>query len=138
RVMLGVQLLEPLARHVRVDLCGRKIAVPEQHLHHAQVRAVIEQVRGEGVPEGMRGELLGDPGLARVALDDVPEGLARHASATTRREEVVRLALVQDLATGAAAEFLERTHRLLAEWDEPLAIALAENADYALIQVDLP
>ena len=47
-------LLEPLARNVRVDLRGREIAVPEQHLHHTQVRAVIQQVGGEGVPQGLR------------------------------------------------------------------------------------
>jgi hypothetical protein len=27
-----------------VDLRGRKVAVSEQHLYHAQVRAVVEQV----------------------------------------------------------------------------------------------
>src|SRR5580704_10305288 len=54
RMVLGVQFLETLARDVRVDLRGRQVAVPEQHLHHAQVRAMVEQVRGEGVPQGVR------------------------------------------------------------------------------------
>src|SRR6516164_2452385 len=137
-MMRGVQLLEPLARHVCVDLRGGKIAVAKQHLHDAQVRAVIQQVRGEGVPQSVRRELLGDAGLARVALDDVPERLAGHAIAATRRKEVISLALEQDLAARATAEFLEGTHRLLAEGDEPLAVALAEDADYALVEVDLP
>src|SRR5204862_8255504 len=70
--------------------------------------------------------------------DDVPESLARHAITAAGGKQVVGLALEQDLAAGAAVEVLERAHRLLAERNEPLAIALAENADDALVQVDLP
>src|SRR5690349_9333414 len=135
--MLGVQLLEPLACHVRVDLRRREIAVPKEHLHHAQVGAMVEQVRSEGVSQRVRREFLGNTGLAGVALDDVPESLTRHAIPAARREEIVRLALEQDLAARTAAELLERAHRFLAERNEPLAIALAENADHALIEVDL-
>jgi hypothetical protein len=40
-VMLRVQLLESLARYLCIDLCGREIDVPEQHLHHAQIGTVI-------------------------------------------------------------------------------------------------
>ena len=54
RMMLRVQFLQALAGHVRIDLGGRQIAVTEQHLHHAQVGAVIEQVRGERMPQRMR------------------------------------------------------------------------------------
>ena len=53
-VVLRVQLLEPFARHVRVDLRGRYVGVPEQQLHYAQIRAVIEQVGREGVPHRVR------------------------------------------------------------------------------------
>src|SRR5262245_35397164 len=42
RVVLRVELLHALPRHVRVDLGGREVAVPEQHLHDAQVRAVVQ------------------------------------------------------------------------------------------------
>ena len=109
----------------------------EEHLHHAQVGAVIQEVGRKGVAQRVRGELLGDPGLARVALDDVPEGLARHAIATARGEEVVGLALEQDLPARTPAEFLERPHRLFTERNEPLAIALAEDADDALVDIEL-
>jgi hypothetical protein len=40
---------------VRVDLRGREVAVPEQHLHHAQLGAMFEQMGGEGVAQ-VRGE----------------------------------------------------------------------------------
>ena len=41
-----------------VDLGGREVSVPEQFLNDAQVGAVIEQVGGEGVAEGVGGDLM--------------------------------------------------------------------------------
>src|SRR5882724_8543907 len=95
RVMLTVQLFQTLTSHVRVNLGRRQITVTQQHLHDAQVGAMIEQMRGERVPQSMRRKLFGDIGLAGVALDDVPESLARHAIATSRGEQTVSLALEQ-------------------------------------------
>jgi hypothetical protein len=43
RVVLRMQLLQALARHMGVDLRRRQVAVAEQHLHHAQVRTVVQQ-----------------------------------------------------------------------------------------------
>ena len=135
--MLRVQVFQSLARDVRVDLRGRQVAVSEQHLHHPQVGAVIEQVGRKGMAQGVRRQLFADAGLARVALDDVPEGLARHAITAARGKQVIGLAFEQDLTARAPVEFPDRAHRLLAERNESLAIALAENADNALVQVDL-
>ena len=47
--MLRVELLQALARDVRVDRRRGDVGVPEQKLHHAQIGAVVEQMRGEGV-----------------------------------------------------------------------------------------
>src|SRR5580704_13715360 len=44
RMMLRVQIFQAFARDVRVDLRGGQIAVAEEHLHHAQIRAVVQQV----------------------------------------------------------------------------------------------
>src|SRR5215469_17516591 len=137
RMMLRMQLFEPLARDVRVDLCGREVAVTEQHLDYAQIGAVVQQMGREGVAQRVRRELLGDASLARIAFDDVPEGLPRHAIAAPRREQVIGLSLEQDLAARTATEFLEGAHRLLAERDEAFPIALAEDTDHPLVEVDL-
>ncbi len=48
-MMLRVYRLQPRLRDMGINLRGRKAAVTEQHLHSAQVRAVIEQMRGESV-----------------------------------------------------------------------------------------
>ena len=48
-MMHTMQLFQPLPRHMRINLRGRNIRMTEQHLHYAQICAVIEQMRGEGV-----------------------------------------------------------------------------------------
>src|SRR6185369_18012550 len=92
---------------------------------------------GKRVPQSMRRELFGDSRFARVALDDVPERLARHAIATPCREQIISLALQQDLAARAIGKFGQPAHRLLAQGNQPLAVALAEYANDTLIDVDL-
>ena len=53
-MMFSVQLLQPLARDVRVDLRGGNVRVPEQQLHHPQIGTVVDEMRREGVPQRMR------------------------------------------------------------------------------------
>src|SRR5579862_5209077 len=136
-VMLTVQLFQALTSYVGVDLCRGQITVPQQHLHDAQVRAMVEQMRGKRMPQSMRRKLFGDSGLTRVPLDDVPERLARHAITTPRGEQIVSLALQQDLAARAIGKLSQPAHRLLAQGNQPLAVSLAEYANHALIDVDL-
>ena len=49
-----MQITQTLARHVRVDLRCRQIAMAQQHLHHAQISAMVEQMRCKGMAHGMR------------------------------------------------------------------------------------
>ena len=53
-MVLRVKLLQPLARDVRVDRRRRDVGVAEQELHDAQVRAVIQEMRRERVPQHVR------------------------------------------------------------------------------------
>src|SRR5487761_582068 len=94
-------------------------------------------MRRERVAQRVRREVLGDSSLARTALDDVPERLARHAIAAPGRKQKVGLALEQDLPAGPMLEVRQPAHRLLPEGNQPLAIALAEDADHALVEIDL-
>src|ERR1041385_863700 len=59
---------EPRLEHVRVDLRGRQIGVPEHQLDRAQVGAVLEQVRGERVAQDVRAQAPRQPRLTAVAL----------------------------------------------------------------------
>src|SRR5215216_4782241 len=59
-----------------VERGGLERGVPEQHLDHANVDVLLQQMRGEAVPERVRGHVLGDPGLLRGRMEG-PVELAR-------------------------------------------------------------
>ena len=48
-MMLGMELLQPFARHMGVDLRGGNVGMAQQQLYHAQISAVVEQVGGKSV-----------------------------------------------------------------------------------------
>ena len=62
---LCVDLTQLLDGHHRVDLRGRHGGVAEQLLDHADIGAPLEQVRGEGVSEGVRRDVPGQTGAFR-------------------------------------------------------------------------
>ena len=51
--MRSIQGMQPLTRHVGVDLCCREAAVPQQHLDRTQIGVVIDQVCCEGMSQGV-------------------------------------------------------------------------------------
>ena len=55
---------------VGVDLGGGDVGVAEHGLDGADVGAVHEEVGGEAVAEGVRGDVFGDVGEFGVFLDD--------------------------------------------------------------------
>ena len=59
RVRLEVDVLQPLAREVRVQLGGRHVGVAEHLLHRAQVAAAGEQVGRERVAQRVRAHAVG-------------------------------------------------------------------------------
>ena len=54
RMMLAMQLLQSGVRDVRVDLRRCDVAVAEQHLDDPEIRAMIEQMRRERMPQRVR------------------------------------------------------------------------------------
>ncbi len=109
----------------------------QQHLNHTQIRAVIQQMRRKGMAQGMRRQFFLDAGLFGITFDDVPKRLARHAIAAARGKQIVRLAFQQDLNARALHELLQPLHGLLAQRNQALAVAFADNAHHTLIQVHL-
>ena len=68
----SVDLAYPLARQVRVQLCGGDAGMPEQLLHHAQVGPAFQQVRGETMPQRVRSHMAPKSRPLGGALDDAP------------------------------------------------------------------
>ena len=48
-VVFGMQILQASPGNMGVDLGCGKVTVTKQHLHHPQVRAMVQQMRGERV-----------------------------------------------------------------------------------------
>src|SRR5258705_7602511 len=67
----------PLLQHVGVNLRRRQIGVAEHHLDGAEIRAALEQVRRERMPQHVRAERPSEAGAAPVRLQDLPEADAR-------------------------------------------------------------
>jgi len=98
---------------MRINLCRRQIAVTEQHLHDAQISAIVQQVRGKRVTQRVRRQLTRNFCLLRVALDDVPESLASHAVTTTGRKQVFGLSFEQDFDTRTGKKFTQPVLRFI-------------------------
>lgn len=53
-MMFSMELFQPLARNVGIDLRGRNVGVAQQHLYDAQIGAMVEKMRSERVAQHMR------------------------------------------------------------------------------------
>ena len=92
---------------MRVDLRGGHAGVPKQSLHGAHVRATLNQVRGEGMAQGVRMEWFGDAGPFPGCFDDFPYRLPRDALATFVEKQCASLGNL-----GAGAPFQLATPRI--------------------------
>ncbi|MEY2721761.1 MAG: hypothetical protein RL597_1206 [Pseudomonadota bacterium] len=135
--MLGVQALHALAGDVGIDLSRRQIGVTQEHLHHAQISAVIEQMRGEGVTQGMRRQRFVDPSRLCVSLDEIPKGLARHRLTAASRKPVVRATPAENFFSRATFETPQPVDSLGTERNETLAITLTHHSNHTLIEIHL-
>src|SRR6478609_2241366 len=59
RMRAGIDFQQPLGIDAGIDLRGRERGVAEQFLDRAQVAAARQQMRGEGMPQRVRGRALG-------------------------------------------------------------------------------
>lgn len=63
----------------RLDVCVNFSrvygGVSEEELHRPQICAALEQMRGEGMPEGVRGDAATNACVLGVALDQLPYSL---------------------------------------------------------------
>ena len=51
---------------MRVNLRGGDGRVAEEGLHRADIRAVLQEIRGKGMAQGMRGDLFDNPGKQAI------------------------------------------------------------------------
>ena len=63
--------LEPIARHVGVDLSGGNIGMAQEHLDGPQVSTVVEQMRGKGMTKASSSPYLRPGGLCQPVLSAI-------------------------------------------------------------------
>src|SRR2546423_5646945 len=86
-----VDLTQPVDRHTGVDLGGRGRTVTEQLLHGADVGAAVEQVGGEGMTQGVRGDAAAQAGAFGDRDQYGPCALAGQAAAGGVEEQGPRV-----------------------------------------------
>ncbi|MNZ78511.1 hypothetical protein D3C78_970880 [compost metagenome] len=111
--------------------------MPQQHLHHPQIGAVVEQMGGEGVAQGVGGELSPDPRPLGIELDAMPEGLAGHHPGLLGGEDHVRAGAPQQQGAGLPVVTLQPVDRLLPHGHQSLLVALAHHPHQPLAQADM-
>ena len=79
---------------MRIDLRRSNIGMPEHFLNDPQIAAIIQQVRGKTVAECVRLDILGEPGNARMFLDQMPDGFRAQAPAARREKNLGLRAIV--------------------------------------------
>ena len=86
-MMPAVHLAQAHRGHVRVDLGGGDLGVPEQRLHDAQVGAARQEVRRERMAEHVREDARAETRGERTPPDDLPDRLARQGAAAAADED---------------------------------------------------
>ena len=139
-VVLEDFLAQRLAVDVRINLGGSDFLVPQHRLDGAEVGPALEEVRREGVAEGVRADGLVDTRERGLLLDDGENHDAGESRAATVEEKVVLVAGLggDGLAVGQVeADFAEGG---LGDGDEALLAALAPDADklFPAVNVAVP
>src|SRR3989442_4903394 len=136
--MVGlVQRPQIVAVDVRVELRGREVRVAQHFLHGAKVRAALEQVRRERVPEGVRRSPLRQPGGAGRSLDDAPRAPPRRGRAVAVETPKPASLPFAEAWEDLAAVQRHRPERPPAHRHDALLRALPEHAGEPILVQDV-
>ena len=127
RMRLAVHLAQPFNTHMSVYLGSRQALVSEHLLHNADIRAVIDQMRCEGMPERMRADLLRNSGFSHVLFYyHCNSALGNPASAKINQQGVCRIGIILISPDILQRQILgEGLHRPSAEVYDPVLAALS-------------
>ena len=86
----AVDVSEAHGVDVRIDLGRADVGMTQEFLDGSDVRTVREHVRGEAVPENVRGNAIrGDSDRGGPGTDDLEDALSRKRPTEPRQEDVV-------------------------------------------------
>ena len=97
-----MNLTEVRVRDVGVDLGGADVGVAEHGLDTAEVGAIHEEVGGERVAKGVRGDMFGNAGGFGVVVDDALDGAGSEPSEISAGVNGVEIVRVVEEESGEA------------------------------------
>lgn len=124
-----------------VDLGGADVGVTEEGLDGADIGTIHEEIGGEGMAEGVRGDVLGDAGLPRVFFDHALDGSRREAAVVARGVDgaLVFAVVEKEGVKGIVADgeiISDGTSGGLGDEDGAVFVSLATNDELAAVEVD--
>ena len=137
----GMKLFEGLpeefAVEVGIDLGGGNAFVAEHFLNGAEVGAAFNEVGGEGMAEGMRGDVLGDPGLLYEVFEQQEDHhAAKAAAAAVEEEDIFMAGLDGDMGADLLLVDADVFDSDAADGYQPFLVALADHANIADVEVE--
>ena len=118
-----------------VDLSGGDVLVAEHVLDYTEIGAVLYQVGGEGVAEGVRRDFLMDAGKHGLTLHDCEHrDTAERFAKAVQKQGVIKLGGRQIRSDSQLVPDRGRGH--LPHRDYTLLIALADDPDKGLVKVN--
>lgn len=130
-----VTLLQPLRRHVCVQLGGAETRVAEQFLHGAKVCPAVEQMRCRGVPERVRAGRSGSRQVAEQSGNELVNRARVDALAPCTDENGIGGRIQHFVPVALPLD--NRTPRWCAERHDPLLRSLADHAHGEAVEVDV-
>src|SRR5205085_4225284 len=109
------------------------VRVAEHELHGAQIGAVFQEMRGEGMAQYVRRNVRSDACLPRVLDDLHPERLTRHRPAAVR-EKKMRVVFSIEGRPGVLHVRGDRRPCAVAEWNDALLRAFAKRSEEAGVE----
>ena len=130
-------LAQRLVVEVGVYLRRPDVGVSEEHLDDAEVGPAFEHGRSEGVAEGVRRDRLLDAGGEGLTLDHDEDHDACQMMAAAVEEHVILLAGFDLHLFPVLEPQLQLMDGAVGDRHEPLLVALADDADEMLVEVEI-
>ena len=73
RMILSVDGSESIMVHMRIDLCGRYVHMPQHLLNRPQIRTAAQQVRGKTMTQRMGRKASGHTRPNRILSNQTPD-----------------------------------------------------------------
>ena len=109
----------------------------EHFLDHAQVRTILQKMRGKAMPQHVRGDVAGDAGAAHAPFDPLPHRGGGEPRAEFRQKYIGRGTRFDEWGPAAREVTVQRRHRLAAHRNDPFLVALADHVDETGFEMEL-